>query len=75
MNPVRKILVPVDFSEDSANGLSIRRFVGAENASRTRSAACDTKKGGRFLLGLTGRDGRSAYAESSGRYSCRSTAE
>ena len=33
MNTVRKILVPIDFSEDSADGLNICRFIGAEDAS------------------------------------------
>jgi hypothetical protein len=59
-----KILVPIDFSQDSTSRLNMP-VVGAKNISRTCRAAWH-KKGRRFLRGFTSRHGRRACDKSSG---------
>jgi Universal stress protein family len=72
MNTVRKILVPIDFSEDSANGLKYAVSLAQKTDAELVVMHVTPKKRGRCLLGFTGRDGRLSYAECSGWYACRS---
>ena len=52
MNTVRKILVPVDFSEDSANGLKYSVSLAQKTQAGTHRAACDTKNEADSFLDL-----------------------
>ena len=72
MNTVRKILVPIDFSEDSADGLKYAVSLAQKTQAEVVVLHVTQKKEADAFLDLLAVMERSAYAESSGWYSCRS---
>ena len=53
------VLVPIDFSEDSANGLKYAFSLAQETQAELVVLHVTQKEGDRVLFGLTGRDGKS----------------
>ena len=67
MPEVQKILIPVNFSEDSADGLKYAVSLAKETQAELLVLHVAQKKEAETFLGLSGRDGRIACTKSSRR--------
>ena len=68
MSALQKILVPVDFSEESANDLKYAVSLAQETEAELVVLYVTQKKDANNFYGLTRRCGRSADVESAGSY-------
>ena len=75
MNTVRKILVPIDFSEDSANGLSYAVSLAQKTQAELIVLHVTQKKEADAFLDLLAVMEGAPMLNPSGWYSCRSIAE